>query len=114
MTELTPVPRANADIYDAVIGVFDQLFKELKELAKKKPEATLSEGKVKLINRVLVDAAKCLDGAPDRKYLDLLDGETLPQYGDAILILSQYEGALIAFRKRHYGYYRGANQWMLK
>jgi hypothetical protein len=105
LSKLIPIKREKAETYDAVIGVFDQMFKELKELGKKKPEATLSAGKVKLINRVLVDAAKCLEGAPDHKYLDLLDDEALPQYGDAILVLSQYDGALRAFRSRHYGYY---------
>jgi hypothetical protein len=93
-----------ADEYDAVIGVFTELFKELKELGKKKPEATLSEGKVKIINRVLQDVIACLKGAPDHKYLDLLDDASLPQYGDAILILSQHEGALKSFKERHFGY----------
>lgn len=93
-----------ADRYDAVINVFDALFREVKELGKKKPEATLGEGKVKMINRVLEDAKKCLEGEPDDKYLDLLDFDDAPQYGDAILVLSQYEGALVGFRARSYGY----------
>jgi hypothetical protein len=93
-----------ANGYDAVIGVFTGLFKELKELAKKKPEATLSASKVKIINRVLVDVRDCLQGEPEHKYLDLLDDETLPQYSDAILILSQHQGALKAFRARCFGY----------
>lgn len=114
MRTLTPVSREKVQMYDAVVGVFGELFKELKELGKKKPEATLSASKVKLINRVLVDVAKCLDGAPDHKYLDTLDDAALPQYGDAILILSQYEGALNAFKDRHFGYFRSKNQWMIE
>lgn len=90
--------------YEAVIGVFTELFKELKDLGKKKPEATLSVSKVKLINRVLADVMALLEGAPDHKYLDLLESDALPQYGDAILILSQYDGALKSFYERHYGY----------
>lgn len=101
--------------YEAVIGVFTELFKELKDLGKKKPEATLSASKVKLINRVLADAASLLEGAPDHKYLDLLDSDALPQYGDAILILSQYEGALKSFYERHYGYQSGVGDtWIIQ
>lgn len=98
------VSRERADAYDAVISVFTELFKELKDLGKKKPDATLSTSKVKMLNRVLTDVAACLEGAPDHKYLELLDDEALPQYSDAILMLSQYDGALKAFRERHYGY----------
>ncbi|RUX04084.1 hypothetical protein EOA27_30325 [Mesorhizobium sp. M2A.F.Ca.ET.037.01.1.1] len=101
--------------YEAVIGVFTELFKELKDLGKKKPEGTLSTSKVNLINRVLADAVKLLEGAPDHKYLDLLDSDSLPQYGDAILILSQYEGALKSFYERHYGYQSGVGDaWFIQ
>ena len=96
--------REKADAFDAVIGVFTELFKELKDLGKKKPETTLSASKVRIINRVLEDVRACLVGEPDHKYLDLLDDETLPQYSDAILILYQHEGALKSFRSRCYGY----------
>lgn len=101
--------------YEAVIGVFNELFKELKDLGKKKPETTLSASKVKLINRVLSDAKDLLKGAPDHKYLDLLDNDALPQYGDAILILSQFEGALKSFKERHYGYQSGVGEaWYIQ
>jgi hypothetical protein len=56
-----------------------------------------------------------LEGAPDHKYLDLLDSDALPQYGDAILILSQYEGALKSFYERHYGYQSGVGDtWIIQ
>jgi hypothetical protein len=96
--------REKATAYDGVIGVFTELFKELKDLSKKKPDATLSAGKVAIINRVLSDVRNCLDGEPEYKYLDLLDDEALPQYSDATLIMSQHDGALKAFRDRCYGY----------
>lgn len=107
---------ANVAAYEAVIGVFTELFKELKELGKKKPEATLGASKVKIINRVLMDAAECLKDQPDAKYLDLLEDDTLPQYGDAILVLSQYEGALKAFKEKHHGYQSayGEHTWYIE
>ena len=101
--------------YEAVIGVFTELFKELKDLGKRKPEATLSASKTTLINRVLMDAKALLEGAPDYKCLDLLDSDSLPQYGDAILILSQYEGALKSFHERHYGHESGVGfTWLVR
>ncbi|MGJ0396550.1 MAG: hypothetical protein ACR65U_10025 [Methylocystis sp.] len=102
--------------YDAVIGVFTELFKELKELGKKKPDATLSASKVKIINRLLVDVIALIEGEPEHKYLDTLDDASLPQYSDAILILSQHEGALKAFRDRHYewGSLGGQSGWLIK
>jgi hypothetical protein len=115
MTTRYYTTQEKASGYEAVIGPFTELFKELKDLGKKKPEATLSNGKIKIINRVLVDVADLLRGAPGHKYLDLLDDDALPQYGDAILVLSQYEGALNAFRERHYGYVSGkGDTWLIR
>lgn len=98
--------REKVDAFEAVIGVFSELFKELKDLGKRHPGATLGATKVKIINRVLEDVRSCLFGEPDYKYLDLLDHDDLPQYSDAILILSQHEGALKSFKARSHGYRR--------
>jgi Ni,Fe-hydrogenase III component G len=101
-------------IYEKVIDVFNELFKELKDLGKKKPEQTLSSTKVKIINRVLIDVMECLEGQDNHKYLQLLEDDDLPQFGDAILILSQFEGALTSFRDRHHGFHKGEMQWIIK
>lgn len=93
-----------ADGYDASYEVFTHLYKELKMLGSKKPSETLSESKVKIINRLLQDILKVMEGEPEHKYLDLLDDAALPQYSDAILILSQYDGALKGFKEKHHGY----------
>jgi hypothetical protein len=114
MPELYYTTAEKAASYDSVVDVFRELFKELKDLGKKKPEATLGAAKVKLINRVLEDVIECMEGESFAKYLELLDDETLPQYSDAILILSQHEGALQSFRERHYGYFDGTHQWVIK
>ena len=108
------VNQEKADLYDSLIDVFNQLFKEVKDLGKKKPDTTLSSAKVKLINRVLSDVIECMEGQVFAKYLDLLDDEVLPHYSDAILILSQHDGALQAFRERHFGFYNGDSQWVIR
>ena len=89
------------DIYHASYGVFRGLFLEMRELAKKRPEATLSKGKVKILNRVLSDIKGVLEGEPEEKYLDLLDDAALPQNSDAVLVMVQYNRALQAFRDRY-------------
>jgi len=93
-----------AEAYDSFFEVFSHLYRELKALGSKKPAETLSDSKVKIINRLLEDIRKMMGGEAEYKYLDMLDSEILPQYSDAILILSQYEGALKGLKERCYGY----------
>ena len=62
----------------------------------------MSQGKVKLINRVLVDLQSILDKEPEYKFLDLLDDDELPQTSDAVLVMVQYESALESFKDRYY------------
>lgn len=90
--------------YEGVIEAFKHLNKEVKELGMKKPSETLSQSKVQFINRVLTDIRAFLSDEPEGRYLDLLNDDSLPQYSDAILILSQYEGALSGFQKRYHGW----------
>ncbi len=107
--------KAKADAYDGVSSPFEHLAQEVKALGMKKPAETLSASKVKFINRILVDIQKVTEGEPEARYLDLLDDEALPQYSDAILILSQYEGALKGFRGRYYGYIAGeGHTWRIR
>jgi hypothetical protein len=90
------------DIYFASVEIFGGLIGEVRELSKKKPDATLSKGKVKIINRVLTDLLVVLGDEPERKFLDLLDDEDLPQTSDAVLVMVQYESALREFPNRYY------------
>ena len=63
------------NVYQASVGVFNGLIAEVRELSKKKPGATLSKGKVRIINRVLSDLQIVMDAEPEKKFLDLLDDE---------------------------------------
>lgn len=89
-------------IYEATNNIFDALLREIRELSKKKPDAILSAGKVKLINRVLVDLKEILANEPQGKFLDLLDDQDLPQTSDALLIMVQFQTALKAFYERYH------------
>lgn len=88
-------------IYEASIEIFKGLIKEIRELSKKKPDATMSAGKVKLINRVLQDLKSILSHEPEGKYLDILSDEDLPQFSDAVLVMVQYESAAEKFYNRY-------------
>lgn len=100
-----------ADAYEGVVEPFRHLNKELKALGMKKPAETLGENKVKFINRILIDIQIFIKDEPEGRYLDLLDDEALPLYSDAILILSQYDGALKGFHDRYYGYVAHLSQY---
>ena len=91
--------------YQASNQVFEGLLKEMRELSKKKADATLSKGKVKILNRVLDDVRGVLSDEPEAKYLDPLDDEELPQNSDAVLVMVQYESALKAFYGRYHKSY---------
>lgn len=105
MTELQHITtEAKLAEFNASSGVFGGLMQEMRELSKKKPDATLSGGKVKILNRILADIGTVLEDEPEAKYLDLLDDEQLPQNSDAVLVMVQHERALAAFKERYYVY----------
>src|ERR1700675_1402458 len=95
---------AAVETYETSSGIFGSLLTEVKELSKKRPEATISAGKVKIINRVVEDLLTFLKVEPTGKYLDRLDDETLPQMSDAVLVMVQFESALESFKERYYKY----------
>jgi hypothetical protein len=68
---------------------------------KRKPDGTLSKSKVGLINRVLSDLLQHFRDEAGGKYLTLLDDEQLPQYDDAVLVISQLSSVLKQFNEEH-------------
>lgn len=113
MTEYEHITRAStvAD-YNTGSVVFDGLIKEIRELSKKKPDATMSTGKVKIVNRVLQDLINFLQREPEGKYLEKLDSDALPQVSDAVLVMVQFETALHAFKGRYHKYVSGKWLWI--
>lgn len=92
--------------------IFEGLLNEVRELSKKKPEATMSPGKVKIVNRVLDDLLTFLSKEPEGKYLERLDDDSLPQVSDGVLVMVQFETALKAFEDRYKIYIGGARDWV--
>jgi hypothetical protein len=95
---------ARISTYTSASPIFHGLLKEVRELSRKKPDATMSPAKVKLINRVLTDLLSFLKEQPEGKYLEELDSETLPQVSDAVLMMVQFDTALTKFKNRYQEY----------
>jgi hypothetical protein len=87
--------------YEAASGVFSALLNEVRELSKKKPDSTMSTGKVKLVNNVLRDLITILSSEPEGKYLAPLEDEALPQVSDALMMMAQFDAAVRAFVSRY-------------
>ncbi len=105
------ISAASAETYETLDIAFHTAHREIKDLSNKKPDATLTKSNVSIINNLLTDALTFLKNEPEGKYLVLLEDQNLPQNRDAILIMSQYEAALEAFRSRYYDSHSG---WKLK
>lgn len=104
--------KERVDEYLASHDVFQALLIEIKELSKKKPDAIMNAGKVKVINRVLENLLLVLKGQPDEKYLDTLDDDDLPQMSDAVLTMVQFQSALDSYKSRHYKWLDHEHQWI--
>lgn len=48
------------------------------------------------------DLLTILNREPEGKYLHALEDENLPQVSDALMMMAQFNAALIAFRARYY------------
>ena len=109
---------AAVSIFDSATGVFSALLREVRELSKKKPDATLNPSKVKVINAVLIDLLTFLGSEPEGKYLQVLEDDALPQVSDALMMMAQFDAALDAFRVRYHrhvgrsSYARSKHYWI--
>lgn len=95
---------SSVQIYESAKGVFDALLREIRELSKNKPDATLNKSKVKLVNAVLEDLLIILKTEPEGKYLLALEDEDLPQVSDALMMMVQFNAALTEFKDRYWQY----------
>ena len=112
--KLIPTTVKAAQAYENTIDVFEPMFREIKEMSKKKPDMIVSKFKVMQVNRLLTDIHSFLKEEPEGKYLDLLNDDELPQASDIVLVMSQYEGALKSFRSRHYDDSYVVDDWFIE
>jgi len=83
------------------------MYREFKELSKKKPEGAVGKVKIKVVNRLLTKCQEVLEAEASIDYLDVLDEDDVPQNSDVVLTLSQYVAAMQQFRSTYYKY----NKW---
>lgn len=103
-----------AKTHDAMMPLLVAMYSEFKELSKKKPDSAVSKSKIKIVNRLLERVRVVLSDEESIGFLDLLDEDDVPQASDVTLILSQYDAAMDAFRKKHHGWDGSNHIWFIK
>lgn len=96
--------KEKANNHELLSPMLDSVYNEIKELSKKKQDDTLNKLKVRMINRILEQVKELLAEEPTAQFLDLLDDETLPTNSDAVLMLAQFQAAMMQFKTKYYGY----------
>jgi len=83
----------------------DMLYAQRQEfglLSKKKSDGQLNKMKIKMVNRVLEPLNELLKNEPSHKFLDILSEDDMPTNSDVVLIISQYEKALLNFKNKYF------------
>jgi hypothetical protein len=71
-------------------------------LSKKNSDGQLNKMKIKMVNRVLEPLNELLKNEPSHKFLDVLNEDEMPTNSDVVLIISQYEEALLKFQNKYF------------
>jgi hypothetical protein len=76
-----------------------EMYKEISDMSKKKPDNPVNKFKLKLINQIVTNANKIL-GETYKPFDDfeLFDEDDLPTNSDITVMLSQYQNAMEKFR----------------
>ena len=90
--------------------MLNSVYDEIKELSKKKQDETLNKLKVRMINRILEQVKDILGEESTNQFIDLLDDETLPTNSDAVLVLGQFQAAMVQFKNKYSSY----GKWITK
>ena len=98
------ISRSQADQWEVLNPLLDAMYVEIKDLSKKKPDAPVSGGKIKMINRLLESCRTVLEGEASLEFLDLLEPDEIPEASDVAIVLSQYKAAFDQFHSQHHGY----------
>lgn len=110
----SPAPtEEQASAYDRLVPMLEAAHREMSELSKKKQDGVVNALKIKMLNRLLTELSKVLEGDASHAFVDMLDEDTLPQNSDVVLVLSQWRAALNQYQEKHFGYDRetGEHRW---
>src|SRR5271170_1882922 len=93
------VTSAQARDHEVMQPLLNAMYHEFQELSKKKPHEPVGKSKVKVVNRVLEPVLTLLQDEPQRRFLDMLDEDDLPENSDVVLMLGQALTAMASFRR---------------
>lgn len=99
---------ADRERFDNLSGMLHRVSMEIKDLAKKKPDAGLNSLKVERVNMILVPLKEIMEGEVSAPFLDLVEGVegekgiSRNSYSDVSIILCQYEQACDEYRDKYY------------
>ena len=98
---IDPPTEQQVAIYERLVPMLQAAHHEMSELSKKKPDGIVNTLKIRTINRLLIELGKLLASDPCRGFIEPLDEETLPQNSDVVLLLSQWQAALLQYEGRY-------------
>jgi len=113
-TKQAATTMAKASTHDVMTPLLAAMYKEFKELSKKKPESAVSKNKLLIANRLLEKIREVLETEESIEFLDLLNEDDVPQVSDVTLIFSQYVAAMQAFKGRYHGWDGSEHRWFTK
>jgi hypothetical protein len=99
---ISPPTEHQVAIYERLVPMLQAVHREMSELSKKKPDGIVNTLKIRNINRLLIELRTLFENDPSRDFIELLDEETLPQNSDVVLLLSQWQAALVQYKVRYY------------
>ncbi len=103
-----------ASTHDTIMPLLEAMYKEFKELSKKKPDAAISKSKINLANRLLQKVRFVLGDEESIDFLDLIEEDDVPQASDVTLMLSQYVAAMESFHNKYYGWNGSDDVWFIE
>lgn len=103
--------REEITLFEKVATQLQSFYNEITVLVKKDPKGEMNEFKLKLINKILVQANEILAGVKPFDDFEIFDIELLPNNGDVVMILGQYINCFEQFRKDKIHCYSGRWYW---
>jgi len=92
----------NIEDYSLLKDMLHAQRQEFDLLSKKKSDGQLNKMKIKIVNRVIEPLNELLKNESSHKFLDILNENDMPTNSDVVLIISQYERALLSFKNKYY------------
>lgn len=105
-------PEEIGEKWDLLKTMLSGMYAEIDKLCKKKPDMLLSELKINKINDLITPIKELLSGENQFvERIDLIDVNTPLELSDVIIILSQMEAGLDAYRDKYRYYVDGILEW---